>query len=87
VRQIDGKKVDISDEEFEYYLELVKGFSTDTFNGVSYFENLFEVDNMGFITAIKPTKSVPWMVLFFAQQIMISQRLRYIDEFRQREIK
>ena len=44
MKQIDNKKIDISDEEYEYYLELVKGLSSDTFNGASYFEDLFEVD-------------------------------------------
>lgn len=72
----------MADEEYEYYCEIVKSFSTDTFNGASYFEGLFEVDKEGFITLIKPTKSIPHLVLFFCQQLMISQRLRYIDEWR-----
>ena len=82
MKQIDNKKVSITDEEFDYYLELVRLLSDDTFNGASYFEGLFEVDDEGFITIIKPTKTIPQVVLFFCQQVMIAQRLRYIDEFR-----
>lgn len=79
---IANKNVSMTNEEFDYYNELVKNFSKDTFNGASYFYDLFEVDNDGFITIIKPNKPIPQIILFFVQQLMISQRIRIIDELR-----
>jgi len=81
MRIIGGKTVDISDEEYKYYNELVKHFGSECF------EDLFEVDNDGFISIITPIKNIPWSVLFFSQQVMVNQRLRIIDEFRQNRRK
>lgn len=76
---IDYQKVNMTDAESEYYNQLVKQYSVDGKNGADYFRNLFETDDNGMITIIKPTKSVPWVVLFFIQNIMINQRLREND--------
>ena len=86
---IDYKKVNMSDEEFNYYKHLVELFSDKDKNikGSVYFKDLFEVDEDGFIVLIKTEKIVPWAILFFAQQLMISQRLRFIDDFRKQESK
>ncbi len=86
---IDYKKINISDEEFNYYNHLVELFSDKDKNikGSIYFKDLFEVDEDGFIVLIKTEKSVPWAILFFTQQLMISQRLRFIDNFRKQESK
>ena len=73
---IDYKEVDISKEEHEYYKEIVKQVGDK-----ECFKELFDVDDRGFITTIRPKTNVPWAVLFFLQQIMISQRLRLIDNF------
>ena len=83
-KTIDYKKVDISDAEYDYYKELVNRFSdkSKNINGDVYFRDLFETDEDGFITLIKTEKSIPWAILFFIQQIMISQRLRFIDDLR-----
>jgi hypothetical protein len=79
---IDYKKVDMSEEEHNYYKYLVEAFSDKDKNisGSIYFKDLFDVDENGFIILIKTEKSVPWAILFFVQQLMISQRLRSIDD-------
>jgi hypothetical protein len=79
---IDYKKVDMSEDEFNYYKHLVKIFTDKEKNisGKVYFKDLFDVDDSGFITLIKTEKSVPWAVLFFIQQVMVSQRLRFTDD-------
>lgn len=77
---IDYKKVDMSDDEYSYYKHLIKIFSDKDINGDVYFKNLFDVDKSGLITLIKTEKSVPWAILFFMQQLMLSQRLRSIDK-------
>jgi len=79
---IDYKKVNMSEEEFNYYKHLVEIFTDKEKNisGSVYFKDLFDVDENGFITLIKTEKSVPWAILFFIQQLMISQRLRFTDD-------
>lgn len=72
----------MTDQEFDYYKELVKQCSVDGVKGQDYFRGLFKTDNEGYITLITPTQSIPWAILFFVQQLMISQRLRVIDKFR-----
>jgi len=79
---IDYKKVDMSNDEYNYYKHLVEAFSDKDKNikGSIYFKDLFDVDKNGLITLIKTEKSVPWAILFFVQQLMISQRLRFVDD-------
>lgn len=76
------KQVDITNEEYAYYRQLVKYHSDEKTNGEEYFRDLFEVDDDGFITFIAPKGSIPWGILFFIQNVMINQRLRVIDDFR-----
>lgn len=78
---IDYQSVDVSKEEHDYYQELIKQLTSDEIDGKEYFRDLFSTDDHGFITIIKPKNSIPWVVLFFVQQLMISQRLRAIDDF------
>jgi len=87
MKVIDYQKVDMTDEEFTYYKELVSQCSTEQNKGEEFFRGLFKTNDDGFITLITPQKSVPWAVLFFVQQLMINQRLRVIDNFIKRENK
>lgn len=79
---IDYQNVDLSKEENDYYQELIKQLAENgNTDGKEYFRDLFATDDRGFITIIKPKNSIPWIVLFFIQQVMINQRLRTIDDF------
>ena len=71
IRSIDYKKIDLTDIEYKYYQDLVKQYG-----GTKYFSDLFETDNNGIVTIIKPEKETVWAVLFFLQNIMINQQLR-----------
>ena len=71
---VDYQKVEMTEQEYEYYQDLVKLY------GAQVFSELFETDKNGTITIIKPTKSIPWEVLFFIQNVMINQHLRANDE-------
>lgn len=73
IKGIDNKKVDITEIEYKYYQELVKK------HGASSFDDLFETDKEGRITIVKPTKSIPWDILFFVQNLMINQHMRSND--------
>jgi len=76
IKGIGSRRVEITDDEFEYYKELVKRYDDDTRSGSVHFNNLFETDDNGIITMIKPEKEIPWLVLFFIQNLMINQRIR-----------
>jgi len=79
IKGIALKRVDITDQEYTYYEELVKQYTTDETDGSSYFVDLFDTDKYGKITLIRPTKNIPWAVLFFIQNLMINQWLRSYD--------
>jgi hypothetical protein len=74
MRIIDYQSVDLSDEEWAYYQELVKQIGADDFRG------LFKTDAKGIITLITPTKPVAWVAIYFAQNIQINQHLREQDQ-------
>lgn len=76
IRAIGLRKIDVTEEEIKYYQELVVKYSEEGVKGSSYFEELFETDKNGIITIIKPKSNLPWEILFFVQNIMISQHLR-----------
>lgn len=81
IRVIDYKKVDMTDEEFDYYTRLVKEFTYGTYNGKDQFHDLFDVDDDGCISIINPPfrKDVSWAVIFFIQNLMINQRIRRME--------
>jgi len=74
IKGISLRKVEITEQEYGYYLELEKQYS-----GLGYFDDLFETNDNGIIQLIKTTKSIPWSVLFFVQNLMINQHLRQFD--------
>lgn len=80
---IGGKEVNVSENEFNYFLSLIDKFTDEekNINGEEYFIDLFDVDKNGFIVSITPKKSVPWAALFFVQQLMINQRLEMCDRY------
>jgi hypothetical protein len=80
IKGIGFQKVDLTQLEFDYYQKLVKQHSDDKHSGEEYFRDLFDTDNNGFITIIHPTKSIPWAILFFVQNLMINQQMRVNDK-------
>ena len=79
IKAIGLRKVDVSQEEWNYYQEIIAKHSNDKQKGSLYFEDLFETDKQGIITIIKAAKEIPWEVLFFIQNLMINQNLRMFD--------
>jgi len=80
IKAIDHRKIDITEEEYKFYQKLIKMHTDDSNKGTDYFKDLFETDDDGIITIIKPVKSIPWAVLFFVQNVMINQKLRSNDQ-------
>jgi hypothetical protein len=79
---IDYKKVDMTSEEEVYYKRLVEEFTLGMVNGKDQFRDLFDVDDDGIIIMIHPPikRQVGWGVLFFIQNLMISQHLRKMEK-------
>jgi hypothetical protein len=80
---IDFKEVDMTDEEYSYYQNIVNEFSDGTYSGKEQFHDAFEVDEDGCIVLIKPPlkKQMAWAVIFFLQNLMINQRLRRMERW------
>ena len=80
-RVIDYKAVDMTDEEFDYYKKLVQEFTFEMYDGKAQFQDLFDVDDDGCISMIRPSlgKEVAWAVLIFLQNLLLNQRTRRIE--------
>ena len=78
---IDFKSVDMEPEEYKYYQELIKEFTYGHYSGKDQFHDIFDVDDDGCITIIKPPlkKEVGWAIIVFLQNLMINQRLRRME--------
>lgn len=77
IRAIDNKPVDLSDDEFEYYLQIIKEFGTNVL------QETFETEECsGFITLVKPPMNakLPLGIVFFLFNVMLNQRVRRFDE-------
>lgn len=83
LRVVDFKQLDMTDEEFAYYNQLVEAFSDGNYSGKNQFHDMFDVDNDGCITMIRPPigKEVGWAILVFLQNLMINQRLRRLEKW------
>lgn len=82
IRAVDHKPLDLSDDEFEYYLQIVEAFGSNVFQDT--FETVEEPESKqhGWITLVKPAfnKSLPMGVIFFLFNVMLNQRVRKFDE-------
>lgn len=75
IKAIANKKLSLTKEEYEYYLELEKNFGSDAFLG------LFNTDTDGYITSITPSPTQPtaMLLIFFLLNLMLNQKLRKLD--------
>lgn len=80
IRAIANKKLNLTKEEYEYYLELEKNFGSDAFL------ELFDSDSDGNIVAITPSPSQPtaMLLIFFLLNVMHNQKLRRLDSWAQK---
>ena len=70
-----GKKLDLTEAEHKYLLQIKSTFGDDAIN------DLFESDGDGKILLVKPPTDKPTSMLtvFFLLNVMLNQRLRSID--------
>ena len=82
IRAVANKPLDLSDDEFAYYMQIVEAF------GDNIFQETFETDEEsnspqhGWITIVKPplNKNLPIGVVFFLFNVMLNQRVRKFDD-------
>ena len=75
IRAVGNKRLDLSEQEYEYFTSIKDTIGEDDFRG------LFKSDNDGSIVAITPplNKKVNMVCLFFLLNVTMNQRLRGID--------
>lgn len=79
-RIINHKRVDITDDEWNLYQEICRSYDRPNFKGESLFVDLFESDENGIITFLKPpSKNFTSMEVFlFMMSIFCHQHLRVV---------
>ena len=75
IRAVNNKRLDLSNEEYSYYLKLVESFGAEEFSG------LFETNKNGQIISITPPveRKISLGVMFFTLNVMMNQRLRALS--------
>ena len=75
IKAIANKRVELSNEEFEYFKLLSNIYGQDSFR------LLFETDNNGIITSISPPLDgqTPMAIVFYMLNVMFTQRIRLLD--------
>jgi hypothetical protein len=81
IKIIDNKKVDITEEEYELYLNICKSYDRPNFNGKDLFIDLFESDNDGILTMIKPpaNRGCTIEVFLFVVALYSTQHIRAME--------
>ena len=77
IRAIGNKRLDLSEEEFDAYKEIISIVDKNEFVGI------FDTDNNGTINFVMPPvdKNISMIVIFFLFNVMFNQRMRKIDYF------
>lgn len=78
IRIIDNKKISLTQDEWEYYQSICKSYSRSNFKGEDLFKGLFESDDNGIITFLKPptTSYSSLEVFLFVVAIHTQQHMR-----------
>tara|TARA_B100000131_G_scaffold322863_1_gene378449 strand:- start:4347 stop:4706 length:360 start_codon:yes stop_codon:yes gene_type:complete len=74
IRAVANKRLDLSEDEYSYFLTLKDEFGEAEFRGI------FETDRNGIITMVSPPVKNPTSlgILFFLLNVMMNQRLRNV---------
>lgn len=78
MRIIDNKKIDLTNDEWTMYENIVRSYTTATNKGEDLFIDLFETNSDGVITFLKPPSKfrTSFEVFLFLMSIMQHQHLR-----------
>lgn len=78
IRVVNNKKLDLTDDEYTMYQNIVKSYTTPTNKGEDLFIDLFETDQDGIIIFLRPPSKfrTSFEVFLFLMSIMQHQHLR-----------
>ena len=81
-RIIDNKEIDLTETEHKMYLDICASYDAPRFNGKDLFKGLFETNNKGLITMVRPPSAnqSSLEVVLFLMILMINQHLRHSVE-------
>ena len=82
MKVIDNKKIDLTEDEWNMYIKIVKSYTTITNKGEDLFTDLFETDDNGIIVYLKPPskRQTSFEVFLFLMSIMQHQHLRLMHK-------
>lgn len=82
MKVIDNKKIDLTEDEWNMYIKIVKSYTTITNKGEDLFTDLFETDDNGIIVYLKPPskRQTSFEVFLFLMSIMAHQHLRLMHK-------
>lgn len=76
-RVINNKRIDLTEDEFRLYQEICRSYDKPNFKGSDLFAELFETDEKGIITYLKPpTRYTSMEIFLFMMSVMQHQHLR-----------
>ncbi|HUS87774.1 MAG TPA: hypothetical protein VMW91_00135 [Desulfosporosinus sp.] len=77
LRVISNRRIELTEEEWKYYHRICESYMS----GKELFNNLFETDERGTITFLRPpTGQFSMEVIIFLQNIMVHQYLRIMHK-------
>jgi hypothetical protein len=82
IRIVDYKKIDMTEEEWELFQKIVKSYTTPTNRGEDLFTELFETNDNGVITLLRPpsVRRTTFEIFLFLMSLMSAQHLRVMQE-------
>lgn len=82
IRAVAHKPLDLTDDEFQYYLQIVEAFGQNIFQDTFVSDEEPDSPQHGFITMVTPPFSgtLPMGVVFFLFNVMLNQQRRRVDE-------
>ncbi len=78
IRVVDNKKLDMTDDEWTMYQQIIKSYTTISNKGEDLFMELFETDDEGIIVFLRPPskRQTSLQVFLFLMALMQHQHLR-----------
>lgn len=82
IRVVNSKKLEMSDDEWNMYQEIVKSYTTITNKGSDLFQDLFDTNDKGIITFLKPPskRQTTMEVFLFLMSVCQHQHIRLMYE-------
>lgn len=85
IRIIDNKKIELTNDEFDQYDKICKGYDRQNFKGSDLFKGLFDVDAEGIIINLNPPSKyyTSFEVFLWLMKVMQHQHLRIMRDQQQ----